>query len=446
MSRLAPGRPLLIRALAGPVIGVVAAAACVVAQASAQYMQSYFPRGVPGFGAERGVTVLTRERPDYDPPGERAADFVVQPRLTEATGYDSRVTAAGAGSWVVNTAPSVSVNSDWERDRLGAALTLDNYQALDQPRQSQTDWTAAIGAAKTIDRTELNLGYSHLSLHERSTDFGAVASDTPVAYRVDDVRADYTISLGRLSLIPNADLRAFAFDATTVGGVPVSQSYRDRTVAQAGVTARYGLSEQRSLLLVITGQQSHYTLPQPGQPSSNSRSGLVLAGLDYLDDGMIRYQFLAGGEVRVFEAATYGTRIAPVTEARVIWSPTGLTTVTGQLMREIEDPAAEGTGGFTYTGARLILDHEYRRDLLLQARAGVEVAEYIHGGGTQAAASLGASATWLVNRNMRLALSYDVTDQGPSGNTAVATTHSPSSITTGAYTRSVALLTVHLGL
>ncbi len=417
-----------------------------VIPARADFIQTYLPRGVPGFDTERGVTVLTRQRPEYEPPGERVGTFVVHPAVAFGTGYDSRVGPDAQGSWVARTAPTVTIGSDWGRDRLGAALSLENYAAFNQPDQGYTNWSASIGGTKTIDEGGVSVGYAHLSQHQTSTSFGAIPSDTPVAYRADDLRADYSFTTGRMTWTPNASVRAYSFDETSVLGVPTPQAYRDRVVTALGVTARYPLAEQQNLLFVASGLQSRYTHPQAGQPSNNSRSLLLLGGLDYLDDGMMRYQLLAGVEARFFEAAIYGTRVAPVIEARAIWTPSGLTTLTGQLTREIEDPAAEGTGGFTATTARMIVDHEYARDILLQARAGVQVAQYIHGGGTQATIGVGATATWLLNENVRLALSYDLTHQGPSGNTAIETTHSVSSLTAGAYTRSVALVSVRLGL
>ena len=49
-----------------------------------------------------------------------------------------------------------------------------------------------------------------------------------------------------------------------------------------------------------------------------------------------------------------------------------MTTVTATLTRSIEDAAQEGIVGYTYTRARLVLDHEYLRNVLLQASASVQ--------------------------------------------------------------------------
>jgi hypothetical protein len=115
-----------------------------------------------------------------------------------------------------------------------------------------------------------------------------------------------------------------------------------------------------------------------------------------------------------------------------------MTTVTATLTRSIEDAAQEGIAGYTYTSGRLVLDHEYQRNVLLQVYAGVQRADFLQGGGQASGVSLGGGVTWLLNRNMRLSATYDFTDQRGSS--------SPTLLTTGNYTRSVGLLTLRLGM
>jgi hypothetical protein len=104
----------------------------------------------------------------------------------------------------------------------------------------------------------------------------------------------------------------------------------------------------------------------------------------------------------------------------------------------MEDAAQEGVAGFTYTSARLTLDHELQRNLLLHASAGLQHADFLQGGTQQTSYTLGVGATWLVNRRVRVAASYDYTGQQGSGTAAL-----PIS---GDYTRGLALLTLRLGL
>ena len=64
-----------------------------------ELLSSYFPTGVPGYGTAPGVTVASRERPDFDPLGTRIGSFMLRPQVEEGLGYDDNVFGASrAGS------------------------------------------------------------------------------------------------------------------------------------------------------------------------------------------------------------------------------------------------------------------------------------------------------------------------------------------------------------
>jgi hypothetical protein len=416
--------------------------------ARAQYIETYFPAGVPGYDTAQGVTVLSRLRPEYQAPGIQVGSFTVRPHLDEAIGYDSdpNGTNRGGSSAFVRTSPSVSASSDWSRNALGASVTADSYQYFSQPSQNYTNWTASIGGGYTIGRSNLTLGYSHLSLNQNPTEVGAVQSDSPIHYDVNDVRSDYTFYFGRFSVTPNIDFQTYTYNNAVVLGQTVSQAYRDRNVLLGGATLRYSLSDQRSVVAVLEGVNSNFTQPEAGQPSNDSTSVLALAGLDYQAEGPWRYRVLGGLEERSFSASQYKTHIAPIVLGQAIWTPTGLTTVTGSIARTIESPAASGSSGYTYSIAQLGVDHELFRNIILQARAGFQLAQYLQGGGNQTSYTLGAGASWLLNRNVRLSLNYAFSDTSSSNATTfngvpnITTTNSSQS------TRNVAFLALHLGL
>lgn len=174
--------------------------------------------------------------------------------------------------------------------------------------------------------------------------------------------------------------------------MPAPQAYRDRNVLQGGLTGRYEVAPLRSILFVLRGTDTHYTQPQPGAPSRNSTGGLALVGIER-GDGVWDLRLLAGWEQRDFVAPQYHAHGAPAAEADVTWSPSGLTTVTGTLSRTIEDAAQEGVAGYTSTTARLVVDHEYLRNVLLNGFASVQHAAFLQGGGTQTLYSLGGGVT-----------------------------------------------------
>ncbi|MDR3539234.1 MAG: outer membrane beta-barrel protein [Acetobacteraceae bacterium] len=411
-------------------------------------LDQLFPEGVPGYDTAPGVTVRSRLRPEDTPLGTRIGGFVVRPQLETGFGYDDNVLGGSApqGSWLVRTRPSLAFGSDWSRHAVGGFVSLDDTRYLDTPSQSRTDDTVSLGGALDIGRDRLTLAAAHLDQHEGRNQIDALPSDRPVFFTLDDARVTYTATFTRWTLTPTVEVSRWQYQGTTIFGQPASQAYRDRTVVQGGMTLGYQLAPLRSLLLVTRAIGQGYPHTPTGQASLNSVGYQMLVGLDYDNDAVWRYRLLVGGEMRQF--AAFPTRNAFIAEADVAWMPTGMTTLHATLARSIEDAAQEGVAGFTYTSARLTIDHEYLRDLLLTASVGVQQAAYLQGG-QQDGYSFGVGATWLVNRSVRLSATYDLTSFGAGtgvGTGTVAGAGSAASPMTGASTRSLALLMLRLGL
>ncbi len=423
-----------------PALAALAASALfATVAAQAQLLPDVFPPAVPGYGTDPGVTVQTRARPEFDSLGARLGDALFHSQVEQSVGYDSNVLggAPGRGSWLVRTSPSVLVSSEARRDPYGLYVSLDNTRYPGLPNQDQTDWTAGGGATFTVGDDRLTLGAAHLSLHQAPGDLDALPTDRPVAYQVDDLRLGYASTLGRLTLEPSLDAAAWRFGGATIQGVPASQSYRDRDVIQGGLTVRYEMAPGRDLVLALRGAEQLYVATPQGAASLNSHSVAVLAGIDDAIDGLWHYRLLAGYEHRGFDDGLYRPHGAVVAEADAIFTPGGMTTVTTSLTRSIEDAAQEGVAAYTYTGATLTIDYEWRRDLLLQASAGIQHAGLLGGGG-QTALRAGIGATWLVNRRVRVTGSYDFTDTRGTGG--------PASGFAQSFTRALSLLTLRLAL
>ncbi len=400
--------------------------------AAAQVLSTLLPSGVPGYGTAPGVTVASRLRPETQPQGLRSGAFVFHPRLEQGLGYDSApLGIAGKGSAQLTTRPSLQIGTTWSRHAFGAYFAVDDTRDLDAPNQSRTDWTASLGGAVDIGRDRLTLSAAHLTQHQDRTQIGALVTDRPVAFQLDDARASYAVTGGRWTLTPSLQVSTWHFSDTTLQGARFAQAYRDRSLIEGAATLQYELAPRRDLLLVSRALGQHYLHRQPGQPERDSTGYQVLFGFAD-DDGMWRYRVLFGGETRHFAAATYRTHSGPVAEAELAWNVSGMTTLTATVGRRIEDAAQEGIAGYTYTAAKLALDHEYRRNLILHASAAVQQADFLQGGGSQTGYAIGLGATWLLSRTVHLAATYGLSER-----------HGGS---TASYTRHLALLTLRLGM
>jgi hypothetical protein len=412
---------------------------CLAGRAMAELMTALFPDGVPGYDRDAGVTVATRLHPEQMPLGLREDTFLFSPRLDQGVGYTSNALPGPnrRGSWQFVTAPSLIMASDWSSDAFGASVSAQNTRYLSFPSQDRTDGSVSAGGRIDIGDDRLTIAAAHVLAHEDRSQIDTIASDQPIAFQIDDVRASYAIADGRWNIVPSVQATNYTYSPTTVQGIPASQAYRDRVVVQSGVTVSYEFAPLRSGVLVLRAIGQDYTRTPGGQPSPNSSAYQVLAGVDYDDNSVWRWRLLAGGEARRFVSPLYPQQNTLIAEAGVGWSPTGLTTVTAVVSRDTEDAAQEGVSGLVYSSGRLTIDHEYLRDLLFHASIGLQRADFFQGG-HQTGMTAGLGLTWVMNRNAKVLLTYDQTDLGA------------GSVPTGAlatgYSRGVTLVTVRLGL
>jgi len=376
---------------------------------SAQEIEQYLPITVPGYDQRGGAVIPVRPLTEYDPLGVRVGAFTVRTQLDEIISHNDNVLgrSGGPGSWIIGTAPSVSFNSNYARNSIGGSFSLSDARYLDQSAQSRTDYSGSLGGSYQIGEDTVTIAASELYQHEDPTSIDSRTLQTPLGFHVTDVRVLYDTSFGRWKFEPNAEYLAYRFDDQTLPGDTFRQKVRDRDTFVGGLTTRFEAFPGRNFVLVIRGVETRYVAALGGALRPNSSAYEILAGVDYSVSGNLQVLLLGGYELRQFESSLLHNISSPVAQAAVVWTPTGLTTVTVRAARTIEDAIGETTTGVTTTRGRLIVDHELRRNWLLQAAAGAEYAEFAQGGGTQTVYSAGVSATYRVNRNLRVSGSYN---------------------------------------
>jgi len=359
------------------------------------------------------VTVRSRQHPEYDYRGVRVGSFLVRPEVTSSAGYDSNVlgTSQSSGSALLLTRANLRAANDLSRYGVTASLGLTDYRYLDLPKQSYLDWTASLAGTYHLARDTVSLSYDHAVLHETPRDLDTPQLDAPIAYRVDRVRVAYNAQFNRFSLEPEVAVTRFDYDDGAVAGVPYRQKDQDQVIVAPGIIGRYELAERRSLMLVVRDQIGAYTNLPPGAVNRDFNDVSLLGGIDYDGGGRFRYQLLAGYEIRTFSSPALKTVQAPVFDGTLIFSPTGLTTLTARLVREIRSSTTTTNVDHTATTASLVVDHEYLRNVILTGYVRFAANEYSQNQGEQYLYRAGAGVTWLINRNMRLGATYDFTDR-----------------------------------
>ena len=366
---------------------------------------------IPGLAVEPGVTVLSRQRSEYDSLGIRLGEITIRPELRETIGFDDNVLgrASHRGSAVIETDARLRAFYDHSDTTAFAVLSVDNNRFPEQNQQNYTNYTASIGGAHQFGRDTLTASYEHLNLNQTVRDLDVPQLDQALAFRVDTARVAYHAVFNRVFVEPGLAVSNYAFDNGTVAGQPYVQTYRDRLVVQPSVTVGYELAPRRNLVVVVRDAVASYTNQAGFTPRRDYNDIAVLGGIDFDTGSIFRYRLLAGYESRSFSSSQLKTIQAPVVEAEVIWNPTGLTTVTATASRRIQDSADEATVGVTSTNLGLRVDHELQRNVLLRASANAFLDDYSRGQGSQQLFTAGTGATWLLNRTAQLGLNYDFT-------------------------------------
>ncbi|MCB8881746.1 outer membrane beta-barrel protein [Acidisoma cellulosilytica] len=417
--------------------GLVAWAMPAQAQTTAD---AYFPTGTYGYDQDLGVTVLTRARPEYDEQGIRFGGFTVRPQLDQSLFDNTNVNGTaggGSGSWGSETSGSVTGQSDWSRNSLQATMGFDHLSYFQLPNDDYTNWNIGIGGGYTIAGGQLKASYSHSTYNQLGTQIGMASSDQPSLNVTDTGEISYDFNLGRVTITPSIDFSAYRFGDITTNGQRSSQTYLNRDVVAGGLVTRYELTGGTGLLLVARGSGSNYIDQTDGQVNNDSTSGMVLAGLDYQSENVWRYSFLVGVETTSFAASQYGTYTVPVLSGQLVWTPTPVLTLIGNLSRSVEDTDVTGNAGYVQTQGKLVGDYELMRNVLLEGRVSLQHVSYLQGG-TQMSETVGGGVTWLLNRKMQLSLNDDFTNQNaPSSGTVVSTGQ-----LSGAYTQNILMLTL----
>lgn len=385
-------------------------------------LNQYIPPDVYGPDEAPGVTVTSRAHADYDPVGIHAGDFMIRPFLNESAGYESNLlgTSTPKGSALVDTNGGASIGSDWTQHELHANVNVDDLRYLGLPRQSYTNWSAEAGGRYDFGRDSLSVDVTHLNLNETPLDLDVPVITQPVPYTVDAGRVAYRAVFSRLAATPTLQVAQYSFSNGTFNGISYPQSYRNRLVVTPGVTLAYEVAPRRNLVFVVNDASATYSTRAPGQALRNYNDLSVLGGFDYELTGALRTRVLVGYEMRQYSAAQYSTIQAPIVEATVIWTPTGLTTVTGTAARRIEDANDETIAGYTETSGQIRIDHELQRNLLLRVNGAIYHDAYNQGGGTQTLWAAGVGVTRLVNRNLQIALTYDYLSRQSASGTVTA--------------------------
>jgi hypothetical protein len=362
----------------------------------------------------RGITVLNRQRPEYDPLGLRFGSFSVRGTATVDQGYNDNVfyTANNKkGDNVTLARADTSFTSNWSRHAVGGFAGVQRLQYYSLTDQSYTNAEGGLNGAYDVT-PDMRLTadvFTNVS-HVIRTDSDAVASDEPIEFRTTGGGVGVTQQLARYRLGLRAFYRTIDYDAYAFNGVTVrgSGQFNDLDVYGATGTVGYVLGPYRTVLGGVRVTRFDYTSVPTGFLDLSSQSVYGFVGFNYDFDGVWRYEFDVGYIYQQYDENRIASLSGPSGSLRVTWAPTALLAITGNVSRTINQqlvsmPGAQNIdNGFFSNRVNLIATYELFRNVLVNAGTTVRYDEYQGTRGTALFLEQTVGFNVLLDRNFRV--------------------------------------------
>jgi hypothetical protein len=369
---------------------------------------------------DRGETVTNRQRPELDPLGMRAGSFLIYPRLGLQEAYNNNIFAAESdeqGDFITLVRPQLDVRSDWTNHAvdLHAGATIGRH--ADEMDEDFNDFS--VGASGRLDitgRSNLRGDVSYNQLHEGrgSPDDvrrqGGSPPVEPTVFKVGSAFLTYTQWLGRFLL--ELDGAADRLDYDNVrreDGAIINNDDRDRTLVAGGSKLGYEFLPGYTAFLRGAVDPREYDNLCCGSNllDRDSDGYLVEVGTDLDFTGVLFGEVAIGYRSQDYDDPRLVTVNGIAGDASLTWTPTGLTTVTASITREITETTVGTAAAIFETAGRLVLDHELLRNLLLQARVSVIEDDFQGIDRSDTYIRVGFGANYLMNRYIYLDINYD---------------------------------------
>lgn len=401
MGKRSPGRVALAVLAGGLTVGL---------PASGALGQTMAPSAT-----ERGVTVLTRPRPEYDPLGVRLGGFRLDAGVEAGVGWDSNV--FGRKSNIVsdgfaNQSADIALGSDWTTHALGASVNMSSQQYFNRSDLDWTDWNiGGFGRYDFSADTNLEFRYRHYQEHLDVYNFDVQTAgiSKPVPYDSDEAQLTGTTRFNRLGLLGTGLFRTYRFQDVTIGGVRNPVSINDFNTALGALGASYALAPGRFVTAVVRLQDITYQESESRPRDSFTWEALV--GFQYDFDGVWQGRLAFGWRHRDYRGPGLKPLEGPAVEGELIWLPTQITTVTFNVRRSIEESIRADAVSYWRTTGGVRVDHELLRNVILGAELRADRREYEQPSQTATDGVFTLNARYLLNRNIALVGSYSYTQR-----------------------------------
>lgn len=412
-----PFRPLMRRALPSLLAGAaLLAAGAAVAQT---YQRPILPENQPPLDprdrkGEDQPGVMTRDYPDFTPYGTRVGSFTLAPRLITDLGYSDNIYARrqnSKSSSIGTVAPEATLKSNWSRHSLEAAGHAEAKRYASATGENVENYRFSLGGGLDVtSETLVTAAVRRERQHDLRGDPDSLSrTDAPVPYDLTVGTVGLKQGFGRFILQVDGTGRISDYQSVTaLDGRRIDGG--DRSFTSLGGLGR--LSYEISPDLVVFGEggwlDRRYDRPAGnGVRNRNSQGPEVGGGVNFALGALWSGEVALGYAEREIADTSFGSVSAMTARAQLLWNVTRATSLRAQAVRNIGEAATGASIAYVGTGYWLGVEHQLQSDLLLGASVGTRSLDYARSQEETDILSVGARATWFINRNFRAQAEYN---------------------------------------
>ncbi|MBI1778230.1 MAG: outer membrane beta-barrel protein [Proteobacteria bacterium] len=362
--------------------------------------------------AQRGETVTTRARPDFDPLGVRVGSARLFTTLGLQETYDNNIFAissAPKGDFITSIDPSMDLRSDWNNHALSFHADSHLARYARYTNENVADVALAANGRLDILRDARILGDAGYRLaHEPRFSPEDVGALRPTEYSDWSGKLTGEKEFSRVSLQLTSAVDRFQYqNGRTAAGAVVNQSLRNRDETQLTLRTGYELAPLRQIYL-LTGYnwRDYRSTVDAGGFNRNSTGYTAAVGTRYDVTGILFADLFVGYRHQDYRDIRLAPASGPTGGAKLTWNLSGLTTLTGELSRDVQETSVAAASSYFATRSLIAADHELLRNLLLNANFGYELDSFQGINRADSYYLAGIGAKYLLNRNLSLSGAY----------------------------------------
>jgi hypothetical protein len=368
------------------------------------------------------VGVWERPRPDYDAVGLKVGAFTWYPSVEVSEMHDDNVYATKTGTvsdWVSTVRPGVRVKSNWSVHAFEAYGMVEGVWYNELSSDDRTNAGAGFNGVIDITRdSRIRYFGSWLRGHEDRSVSSLFASSAVVGLLNKPVEYDALTGgvaldqrFNHVTVSVSGNYGRNTYQDSFAGSTRVDQSYRDQDTFGGRLRIGHDIGPSGQAYVEGGYERRDYKFG-----SFNSDSYRLVGGLAGNVTALIHGDVYVGYQQRDYDQRVISTVNDWTYGGALSWYASPLVTVALFGERSINETTFGAVGSFIQSRVGTRVDFEALRNVILTGRLGYEWDDYNQTNRADKVLSVGFTSTFLINRNLSLALDYQFTDRTSSFN------------------------------